>query len=58
MCSRLFYRIRLHSPDQVPAQGGALLVGNHISWLDGILMLIASRRHVRMIVYAETFRPN
>ncbi len=55
-CSRLFYRIRLHSPDQVPAQGGALLVGNHISWLDGILMLIASRRHVRMIVYAGNFQ--
>ena len=56
LCLLPFYRIRLHHPERIPATGGALLVGNHVSWLDGLLMLMMSNRPVRMIVYAGNFQ--
>src|SRR5262249_26856481 len=34
----------------IPEQGGAILVPNHISWLDGLLLLTTSSRTVRMLV--------
>jgi 1-acyl-sn-glycerol-3-phosphate acyltransferase len=35
------------SPDNVPARGGALLVSNHISFVDMLLILAGTRRFVR-----------
>jgi acyl-[acyl-carrier-protein]-phospholipid O-acyltransferase/long-chain-fatty-acid--[acyl-carrier-protein] ligase len=52
----LFYRIHLHHPERVPSQGGAVLVANHISWLDGVLMMSMTTRLVRSMVYAGNFR--
>jgi len=48
---RLFYRIELRGLDNVPAEGGALLIANHVSWLDGILVLISTPRHVRFMIW-------
>ncbi len=53
---QLVYRIRRHDPERMPSSGGVLLIANHISWLDGFLMLIATSRHVRMIVFEGNFR--
>ena len=36
----LFYRIQLHHPERLPATGGVVVLPNHISWLDGILLLM------------------
>ena len=38
---RLIYRIRLHGLHNIPSDRGALLVANHVSWLDGVLMLLS-----------------
>lgn len=35
-----------------PIQPGALLVGNHVSWLD-IVVMMAVHRHIRMVAKAE-----
>ena len=51
-----FYRLHRHGVDRLPKDRGALLVANHISWLDGVLMLLVNRRHVRMMVYAGNFQ--
>ncbi len=49
------YRIRVEGLENVPA-GGALLVANHVSWADGVLLGLACPRHPRMIAYAEYFQ--
>lgn len=47
------YRVRIHGKQNIPEQGGALLVANHVSWIDGVLLLLASSRPIRMIAYAD-----
>ena len=42
------YRLRIVGQDHVPQSGGALLVPNHVSFIDGFL-LIASRRSAHPI---------
>ena len=56
LASRTAYRIRIDGLKKLPEEGGALLVSNHISWLDGILLLIISPRPIRTIVYAGNFQ--
>ena len=58
IASGLVYRIRLYGEEHVPAEGGALLVANHVSWIDGILILLATARPVRMIAYAGSYFKN
>ncbi|MEX2309008.1 MAG: acyl-[ACP]--phospholipid O-acyltransferase [Pirellulales bacterium] len=44
------YKIRVYQRENIPEQGGAILVPNHISWLDGLLLLTTSSRQVRMLI--------
>lgn len=53
---RVFYRIDLHDREAVPTDRGAVLIANHVSWLDGVLMLVTAPRHIRMMVYAGNFK--
>ncbi|MCH5373331.1 MAG: MFS transporter, partial [Planctomycetes bacterium] len=55
LASRLIYRIRVYNDQVVPERGGALLVANHVSWLDGVLLTLVSARPVRMIAFAGNF---
>ena len=49
--SGLVYRARVFGRTNIPETGGALLVCNHVSFADGILVGIHATRHVRMIAY-------
>jgi len=49
------YRVRLDGLENVPEQGGALLVPNHVSWVDGLLLGLSSPRLPRMVVFADYF---
>jgi acyl-[acyl-carrier-protein]-phospholipid O-acyltransferase / long-chain-fatty-acid--[acyl-carrier-protein] ligase len=49
LASHTVYRIQVNGLENLPKTGGALLVANHVSWLDGVLLLLASSRPVRMI---------
>lgn len=49
--SHMIYRVKVFGSDNVPETGGALLVCNHVSFADGVLLGIYSPRHVRMIAY-------
>jgi len=53
LMSKTFYRIRIHGLENLPEHGGALLVSNHVSWLDGILLLLTIPRPVRMIANSQ-----
>ncbi len=51
MVIRLLYRLRVQGIDQVPDQGPALLVCNHVSYMDAMLVLGAVPRPVRFVMY-------
>jgi acyl-[acyl-carrier-protein]-phospholipid O-acyltransferase/long-chain-fatty-acid--[acyl-carrier-protein] ligase len=56
LLAHTLYRIRIEGREHLPDEGGALLVANHVSWLDGVLLLLTSTRPIRMIVYAANFQ--
>ncbi len=56
LASRTVYRIRVDGLENLPQRGGALLVANHVSWLDGPLMLLTSSRPVRVLAFAGNFQ--
>ena len=48
----VFYRVRVVGATNVPARGGALLVSNHVSLMDGFLVGWAARhRHTRFMIW-------
>lgn len=53
--SYLFYRIRVYGRNNLPAEGGALLVSNHVSWLDGAILLLSTTRKLHVIAYSGNF---
>lgn len=50
---RLVYRIRVRGLENIPEHGPALLVPNHVSWVDGLLVGMLSPRPVRMMIWAD-----
>lgn len=55
LLSRTVYRVKVVGRKNLPATGGALLVPNHVSWIDGVLLLLTSSRPIRVLVYAGNF---
>jgi acyl-[acyl-carrier-protein]-phospholipid O-acyltransferase/long-chain-fatty-acid--[acyl-carrier-protein] ligase len=56
LASGTLYRIRVYGRDYLPDSGGAVLVSNHPSWLDGFLVLLASSRPVRLVAWEGNFK--
>lgn len=46
------YRVRVHGAAALPTDGAALLVCNHVSYIDALLILAATRRRVRFVIWA------
>jgi acyl-[acyl-carrier-protein]-phospholipid O-acyltransferase/long-chain-fatty-acid--[acyl-carrier-protein] ligase len=44
------YRLSVIGLDNMPAQGGVLMLGNHISWIDWAMVQMASPRPVRFVM--------
>jgi acyl-[acyl-carrier-protein]-phospholipid O-acyltransferase/long-chain-fatty-acid--[acyl-carrier-protein] ligase len=49
------YRVRVVGRSNVPSDGGALLVPNHVSFADGLFIIASTDRPVRFVVYANYF---
>ena len=56
LASKTIYRIRVYDHDKLPIEGGALLIANHVTYLDGVLLLLASSRPIRIIAFGRTFK--
>ncbi len=56
LVSLVFYRLKVVGRENIPEQGGALLVCNHVSRLDGPLLLLACPRAVRIIADVDFFK--
>jgi len=50
LAMRLFYRLEIIGERHVPSEGGALLVANHVSWLDALLLLATQQRRIRFVM--------
>lgn len=50
---RLIYRPRIIDPENVPETGGVLLVSNHVSYLDSLLIHTSQKRRVRFIAHKD-----
>ncbi len=50
-----FYRGRVVGLENLPREGGVMLVSNHVSWIDGILILWLLPRNVRFVVDGGNF---
>lgn len=46
------YRVRVHGVEHVPATGAALIVSNHVSHIDALVILAAQRRQIRFLAWA------
>jgi len=44
------YRLTITGRDRIPQEGGALLVPNHVSFIDGLLLLATTDRPIRFLV--------
>lgn len=46
-----FYRIRVEGRDNIPENGGALFVANHMSFVDALLLMASTDRIIRFLMY-------
>ena len=51
-----FYRIRLVNAERIPAHGAAVLVCNHVSFVDAIVIMSESPRPIRFVMDHRIFR--
>jgi len=52
ICTNTLYRLRIVGQEHVPQSGGALLVPNHMSFVDGFLLMASVDRPIRFVVDA------
>ncbi len=52
----VLYRFRIYGEENVPYQGPAVLIGNHVSLLDGFLIAAHTQRLARFLVYDAYFK--
>jgi acyl-[acyl-carrier-protein]-phospholipid O-acyltransferase/long-chain-fatty-acid--[acyl-carrier-protein] ligase len=50
-----FYRIRVQGQNHIPAKAGALLVSNHLSMLDALLVQACTGRPVRFLMFKDIY---
>jgi 1-acyl-sn-glycerol-3-phosphate acyltransferase len=52
----VLYRVRATGLDKIPDEGAALLVCNHVSFMDALIIMGSVRRPVRFVMYHKIFR--
>lgn len=54
--SSLMYRIHKRGNEYIPQTGAAVIISNHVSFVDWLLISAACRRPVRFVMYAPIFK--
>jgi len=52
----VLYRVRATGLEKIPDEGPALLVCNHVSFMDALIIMGSVRRPVRFVMYYKIFR--
>ena len=55
---RILYRIRVVGREHIPKDGGAIIVSNHMTFLDVVFLTIATRRRIRFIASDTLHKAN
>jgi 1-acyl-sn-glycerol-3-phosphate acyltransferase len=53
--SRCVYRFKVRGDENIPTEGAAILVCNHVSFVDAVLLMAASPRPIRFIMDHKIF---
>jgi acyl-[acyl-carrier-protein]-phospholipid O-acyltransferase/long-chain-fatty-acid--[acyl-carrier-protein] ligase len=53
---RIFYRQKALNAERLPAEGGVLIVPNHVTYLDAFILTAASNRPIRFLMYDSYFK--
>src|SRR6202012_5638894 len=56
LVARVFYRVMPVGLEQLPPKGGVLLLPNHISYIDAIVLQLACPRPIRFLVYDQIYQ--
>ena len=56
LLTRCVYRFKVRGDEHLPTQGAAILVCNHVSFVDAVLLMAASPRPIRFIMDHEIFK--
>ncbi len=54
--SRCIYRFHVRGDEHIPLRGAAILVCNHVSFIDAVLLMSASPRPIRFLMDQRIFR--
>ncbi|WP_374438287.1 MFS transporter [Inhella sp.] len=54
--SHTFYRLKLQGAEHIPTEGAALLVCNHVSFIDAVLLMAVSPRPLRFVMDHRIFK--
>ena len=52
----VLYRVRTDGLDRIPDEGPAMLVCNHVSFMDALIIMGSVRRPVRFVMYHKIFK--
>ena len=55
LLTRALYRLTVLGGEHVPARGGALLVSNHLSFVDAFLIMAATSRPIRFVMHRDFY---
>jgi 1-acyl-sn-glycerol-3-phosphate acyltransferase len=55
LTARCVYRLRVRGEEHIPTQGAAVLVCNHVSFVDAVVLMAASPRPIRFIMDHRIF---
>ena len=55
IAAHTLYRLDLKGQENIPARGGALLTPNHSSWIDAILLISATDRPIRFLMFKGVY---
>jgi 1-acyl-sn-glycerol-3-phosphate acyltransferase len=56
LASRFVYRFKVTGDLHIPTEGAAVLVSNHVSFVDAVLLMAASPRPIRFVMDHRIFR--
>ncbi len=51
----LKYNLEVNGVKNIPSSGGVLLLGNHISWIDWAVVLMATPREIRFVMHKPIY---
>jgi len=55
IAAHTLYRLDLKGQEMIPARGGALLTPNHASWVDAVLLIAATDRPIRFLMFKGVY---